>query len=474
VYAAALDATTDKHYQQLKRLRGLTLQTSKRHGLAWHEGLGCWLIPFKSRKGEVLNLICYDPATGTKLNLPAMETRLYGVDQLSDVKNRKVFVCEGPFDAIALDQHLRSKKVRRRYDIVAVPGAGVFKEKWGEFFRGRSVRLVYDNDQSGHDGQQRVAKFIGSAASEVLALEWPNGFPNKCDISDLVRDGVNIAEFTHEHCKKVAAGAKRIQFTRGDEIEEEKVDWLWEGRIPFGTFVSLSGLMGTHKSGIARDFVARTTAGIAMPNCTNALAAFDVLYFTSEDSASRVCDLVQVAGGDLSRLHVHDIARASEPIDILNYMDELEAEINSRGVRLVVLDALNSFVGGEITSDSMARRTLSGRLQALARRTGAAMIGIRNWGRISHGSSSQRSLGATSLSDVGRSVMNTRELEPKNGDRQFQLEFEKVSDGKPQNPIPYTVEDLSTESSDSHLRRIVWGKVAKKGSNRTRTHSVVQ
>ena len=63
------------------------------------------------------------------------------------------------------------------------------------------------------------------------------------------------------------------------------------------------------------------------------------------------------------------------------------------GARRVVLDALNSFVGGDISTDSKARRSLSGRLQALARCTGACIIGIRNWGRSDGGSALQKALG---------------------------------------------------------------------------------
>lgn len=461
-YRLRFEETSDAEYHSLRDKRGLPLQTLKRHGLAWDATTDCWLIPYKSEAGKVQNLTRYFLETGDKLTLPGLPLRLYGLDQLRLDDNRTLFVCEGPFDAIALDQHFREKKTRERYDILAVPSANVFNRDWLKHLKGRTVRLLLDNDKAGRDGQERIGKLCCDEKVDcrLSTLIWPSGFPEKCDIADLVRDGVNVAEFARENCVKAATGKRSILFIQGDKIPEERVQWLWEGHVTFGTFVSLSGLMGTQKSTVAKDIAARATAGLPMPNCTQSLAPFDVFYFTSEDSASRVRDLVRIHGGDLTRLQVHDIASGSEPIDLLDCLDEIEATINSRKCRLVILDALNSFVGGEISTDSKARRTLSGRLQSLARRTAACIIGIRNWGKMDAGSASQRSLGATSLSDVARCVMNTRELEPveTGAARHFQLEFEKVSDAPKPKPIPYSVENRSTCEADSHYRKIVWRK----------------
>ncbi|MBU0718577.1 MAG: AAA family ATPase, partial [Planctomycetes bacterium] len=407
---------------------------------------------------------------------------------------RVLLVCEGPFDAIALDHFLRTNKTRARYDVLAVPGAAGFNKEWLKYLKSRTVRLLFDNDKAGRDGQQRIAKLVRDEKVDcrLSVLEWPSGYPDKCDIGDLIRDGVNVADFAREHCIKVTAGQRRILFLSGDAIPEEKVGWWWRGHIPFNTFVSLSGLMGTQKSAVVRDLAARGTAGLLMPNSTDAVPPFDVLYFTSEDSASRVRDLVRIHHGDVNRLHVHDIATSSEPLDILDCMADVEAGINSHGARVVIIDALNSFVGGEIGTDSKARRTLSGRLQSLARRTGACIIGIRNWGRAEGGTASQKALGATSLSDVARCVMNTRELPPigEGGPRRFLLEFEKVSDAPKPKAVPYTVQDRSTGPSDSHLREIFWEKeiteedlrrilhpedkkVARKGNGSGATHLAV-
>jgi hypothetical protein len=467
LYREILDRTTDAHYQQLKAKRALPLQTLKHYGLAWDEGQGCWLVPYMSPAGEVMNLLRYWPGDGRKWVLPGMGQYLFGVDQLSDDPARTLFLCESAFDTMALHHHFCTHKSRGRYDLLAVPGALIFFPPWLDFLKDRDVRLCFDNDKAGREGQDKVVKLVREHKTpcKLSALDWPAGRPEGYDIADAVRDGEHLAEFTRRHCKRVGGGTKELHFVRGDEIVAGKSEWFWKLRIPFGTLTSFSGDMGTMKSTIACDLAARATAGLTMPLCENdePLPPFPVLVFTSEDSAEQVRDLVALYGGDLKRLFVHDVAATDEPLDLLNFLEEMEDRINILGARLVVIDALNSFVGGDISSDAKARRTLSGKLHALARRTGACILGLRNWGRQDTGKASNNALGAVSLGHVARCTINTRRLKrsnPKDPKEppQFRLEFEKVSGCAPPKPIRYMVQDCSTCDADAHLRKILWGK----------------
>lgn len=475
-HKTALAATTDEHRRHLRQSRGFPLQTIKRHQLAWDSEDECWLIPFKSPQGEVVNLLKYWPESGDKRNLPELPMSMYGLDRLSN-SDLPILVCEGPLDAIALDQHLRSNKTRDRYDVIAVPSAGTFKASWLEFIKGRTVRLCFDNDKAGKEGQERIVKLCrdNGINAKITVLTWPTGTAPKYDLGDLIRDGGNVVDFTKEHCIAPAAGPAKFQFTRGDKIKKHKAEWLWDLHVPFGQFVSFSGLRGHGKSTVCRDLAARATAGKSMPFGGGQHEPFDVIYFTSEDSGEVVADLVREHGGDATRLHVHDQAKGDIDADILDHLDEIGESIKSLNARLVIFDALNSFAEGNIKSDSKARKTLSGKLTRLARSTGACVIGIRNWGRDKEGTSSQKALGATSLSDVARCTMNTDERPGHNPKKpKLKLEFERVSDARLPEPLHYTIIDKSGGTRErSHLRKIVWKKkpklarrkkVAKKGS----------
>lgn len=469
-YQQHLEATTDDHRRALKAKRGWSPQMQKEFGIAVDADRGEYLLPAFNEKGEVVNLLRYDPATNAKRTLPGLPLSLYGLNGLTSPPEnraqRTLLLCEGLTDLLAVHQQLTEAKTRSRFDLLAVPSAGVFRREWVKYLLVYpSVRVGFDNDKAGHDGQQRVVKEVreSKAAVRGLALmHWPKGTPDKRDLGDLVKNGVSVAGFTKEHCVPVAE-ERRITFVLGTDTKTETQEWLWQDRLPAGAMASLSGAAGTLKSTTAKDLVARGTAGLPMPRCgkDSALPPYDVVYFTAEDSASQVRDLVRLHNGDLSRLHIHDLTSGDEPVDLLDCLAEVEEYIRKHSARLVVIDPLNSFVGGDISTDAKARRTLSGKLNALARRTGACLLLIRNWGRADVGTGSQRSLGSHSTSDMSRCVMNTEELPRLDRDddtepRRFQLVWEKVSGAPQPDPLPYTVKNLSTGPTDRHLRRIVW------------------
>jgi hypothetical protein len=208
VYPTFVEYTTDDHRRRLKAKRGLPLQTITRHDLAWDEIHECWLIPYKSKEGEILNLQRYYPATGNKPFFPCLPVQLYGLDQLSrDKKDRILIVVEGPFDAMALDHHLRTRKIQDRYDILAVPSAGIFRREWLPYLEGyKAVRLCLDNDKAGREGQERIAKLVRENKTKCIlyTLVWPDDrdqYPESCDIGDLVRRGDEVEQFTIDHCE---------------------------------------------------------------------------------------------------------------------------------------------------------------------------------------------------------------------------------------------------------------------------------
>jgi hypothetical protein len=462
-------ATRDADYDRFRAKYDVSLQLVKAVGVAWDAAFRRYLIPAKAPGGNVSNLLKFDPAATKgldKLLLSGLPMPLYGLEGLpaeADRAGKVLYVCEGFGDYLMVLSQMKKNKTLSRYVVIAVHSAGTFRPEWTKFLTGfKEVRVCFDADKAGRDGQDKVARVVREqkAAVKLVALKWPAGTPEKTDLGDLVRDNVSVAEFTGKHCVSVAAPTARLAFVRGDQIGAEKTEWLWDGHIPFGTLVSLSGAMGTAKSTILKDVVARGTAGAAMPHCTAAVPPFGVLYFTSEDPAAQVRDLVRVHGGDLARLYVHDIASTDDPADLLDCLAEVEATINGTGARLVVLDALNSFVTGDISTDTKARRSLTGKLQHLARRTGACVVAVRNWakGADGAGTGSQKSLGASSVADVARCVLNTAEekRDDEREPRRFRLEFEKVSGAPRPDPIAFEIKDMSTGLHDRHLRRIVW------------------
>jgi hypothetical protein len=77
-YEQARNATTDNQYRTLKASRQLSLQSSKRYGLAYYAARSEWLLPYRNAKGDVVTLLRYNPSTNRKLNLGGFPQCLYG------------------------------------------------------------------------------------------------------------------------------------------------------------------------------------------------------------------------------------------------------------------------------------------------------------------------------------------------------------------------------------------------------------
>ncbi len=461
-YGEALKGTTADRYSALGKKRGIAPQTLKRHGLAYDEGGARWLIPFKNAEGNVVNLQLYYPDAPkgqTKQNLPGLSTAIYGFEQLAKDKERPVLICEGPFDAIALDYSLGANN-RAKYAIVATPGT--FKEAWAPHFRGRKVRAFYDNDKGGEQHRERVRKLLGvsGVAAELKVLKWPDGTPDGYDVNDLIREpqfkGKSVLGFLDEHCVEVTAEPKLdVQRGRdrkpGDDREDR--DWPWPDHLMCGTYVSYSGRRGTLKSTVMRELVALYTTGRPMPGQeAPGMPAGNVIYITAEDDRKEVWDSLDLAGADTDRVNVIKATlKDGDPLNVLEHLPELENLIREDGVRLVIIDGQNSVVGApNISTDMLARHNVSNKLHQFAQRLDICLVGIRNE------DAEGRALGPQSMGDLARCILRSTEIHgAPDGERYFRLSFERVSNRsqKLYPPIPYSVEDLGGSS-----RRILWGK----------------
>lgn len=120
-----------------------------------------------------------------------------------DPTHSYITICEGPWDGMALWETDREPQG----NIIAVPGANVWRDEWTEMCRGKHVTLMYDSDyprplaggkvaRAGYDGMQRVAWKLSGVAASVKYLKWgPEGYdpsrPDGWDVRDALTDGDN-------------------------------------------------------------------------------------------------------------------------------------------------------------------------------------------------------------------------------------------------------------------------------------------
>lgn len=206
--------------------RKVSVERLQRWGLVKSAIDGEWILPtYGFRKSpelpsEISNLYRWTPVKGKRrlLTTSNFQHGLFGL-QFWDQSKPDVFINEGPWDAMALEEVLMAwKEVSGRFirtaditqsfyartNILAVPGAGTFREEWPPIFSGKNVTLMFDNDHprlndktnklmppTGFEGLKSAAKKLRPTAASIRVLDWgPEGFdaslPSGHDVRDIL------------------------------------------------------------------------------------------------------------------------------------------------------------------------------------------------------------------------------------------------------------------------------------------------
>lgn len=215
--------TPRKFWQKIADSRGIPSKVIKRRKLAYDGEY--WLIPCFSETGTVRDIRRYN--FKTMMATPGCKTQLFGMDRLAKAKTADtVWLCEGEWDAIAMDwlqDSLGKKDV-----VVAVPGAGIFKETWISKFKGKNVICVYDMDSAGEKGAEKAFKKLKPVALSVKFVNWPDATEPGYDLRDFITVGMQeeepaevmktLMDLTNSHPKTLLG--EKIDEKTG-EIEEE-------------------------------------------------------------------------------------------------------------------------------------------------------------------------------------------------------------------------------------------------------------
>lgn len=191
LYDECFKGTTLEQYRSLENLKGLPEEAFRNAELAYDAERTLWYIPVRNESGSVVNLRIWDKATNRLCHTAGCSASLYNLDRLG--RARKVMICEGEWDAIALEYFLSQVGITDTA-VVAVPGASTFKEEWCGIFNDRDVTLLYDNDEAGQKGMERALGLLRrhSKPNSLHVINWPEGTPDKFDIRDWVTRDFNM------------------------------------------------------------------------------------------------------------------------------------------------------------------------------------------------------------------------------------------------------------------------------------------
>ncbi len=238
------------------------------------------------------------------------------------------------------------------------------------------------------------------------------------------------SDFTDEELRNLTAGDLwehlGVEVVTAADVKAEPIDWLWEGRIPFGQLTIVEGDPDQGKSFVTIDLAARLSSGVPMHGCDTPASPSAAIFVSIEDHLAQVVrPRVEAAGADLSRIHFVRMMRADDegrtsisPTLSPAGLAQLEGVIRWAGARLLVIDPLMAYIPADIDShkDQDVRGVLT-ELARIAERTGAAIILLRHLvkggGSKKHrGSGSIGILGAARVVYVAEGTDGWRELSP--------------------------------------------------------------
>ncbi|WP_454198221.1 AAA family ATPase [Nocardia sp. Marseille-Q1738] len=167
------------------------------------------------------------------------------------------------------------------------------------------------------------------------------------------------------------------------DVKPERVDWLWQGRIPLGKVVTLDGDPGLGKSTLSLAFAAVVTTGEVWADGTRCDDPGDVVLLSAEDGlADTVRPRLDAAGADVTRVHAIQGVRLPDGTlrpPTLGDIAHLETVVADTGARLLIIDVLMAYLprGADSHKDQDIRRVLA-RLSELADRTGCTVLLLRH------------------------------------------------------------------------------------------------
>jgi hypothetical protein len=258
LWGQALQQTTG-HAGLAEDRRLMHTQTLGDWGVRQSHLTGEWLVPGWGVDGKLVQLYRYVKVGGRKMLLPTpglpQGHGLLGVP-LYDSKCKGVYVCEGPWDGMALLETMgqvkradngltqtgsQSSSLLGTASVLAVPSCSVWKEDWSRLLAGKEVYLLYDNDHprkhpktgalippAGLTGMRNVVRALSRAGGQPKSVGYLAWGPDGYDAA--LKDGYDVRDHL---CAgpSLAVRARRLGDLLGKLVPVPR-DWVEDAVAP--------------------------------------------------------------------------------------------------------------------------------------------------------------------------------------------------------------------------------------------------
>ncbi len=370
----------------------------------------------------VFQVIRYDPKGftqrrpdghgGSIYNLKGVDVIPYHLDRWH--KKEAVVICEGEAKADLLWS----------WGIPATTapmGAGKWRESYNQYFTGKRVVILPDNDEVGRKHALDVARHLLPVAAAVKIVELPR-LPEKGDTIDWAAAGGTKEDLfsliketealTTESIPEGEATPKDDEpypvVVRLSDVEPEEIEWYWQDRLAKGKQSLIIGDPGLGKSTIMIDAACRISTGSPWPDGSPAPKGNSILLSAEDGIADTIRRRVDTLGGDPSRIHVLTAIKQGDverPFSLVADIPFLERAILGVGdVRLVVVDPISAYLGTKDSYKDSEIRGVLAPLAALAEKYGVAVVGVMHLTKSGQQKALYRAIGSVAFVAAARTV----------------------------------------------------------------------
>jgi putative DNA primase/helicase len=207
-------------------------------------------------------------------------------------------------------------------------------------------------------------------------------------------------------------GRPRPVLTCMADVEAKSVDWLWFERIPLGRITLLVGRPGEGKSFLTTDITARVTRGRDFPDSSPCPRGSVILISAEDDPSDTIRPRLDAHNADVSKVHllsgvewVHEDGERREVMFTLANLEVLETAIKRIRPKLLVIDPIGSFLGGDADAhrDNDVRAVLAP-VARLAEKYGVAVLIVAHRRKSGGTNADETALGSRAFTGIARAV----------------------------------------------------------------------
>ena len=258
--------------------------------------------------------------------------------------------------------------------------------------------------------------------------------------------------------------ASRLVVNCAANIKPEKIDWLWEQRLPLGKCVLVAGEGGLGKSMMLAWIAATVSRGKEWPCGEGQSRRGSVIILSAEDDAAdTIVPRLLAADADVSKVQLLEAVRKEDDKGHRSFnlqldLPELEKKLAEFGdVLLVIIDPITSYLGKVDSHKNAELRSVLEPLGKMAARQHVTVIANTHLSKASGGSANSRVIGSVAFVNHARAAFIVT-ADPDDSTRRLFIPS-KTNLGKPRNGLAYRIADAALPGTDHGS--VIWAPYVK-------------